>query len=133
MSVRRSRLNFGSCLAALAATLVILGFAGWGLWTLAEEFVSPGLTRAWAFVATALIPPVAGAAYWLGQAEARGKIAGVDLGVERVTRAAGTTVDLRTSATRQYREAAKPEPPPVVLPDPQFSVRQIVDGEVVEL
>lgn len=128
----KRKLNFGSCLTVLLLTFAICFLLGWGLWTLAEKFVSPGLTRFWALLATVLIPLVAGSFYWLGQIEARGKVAGLDLGIEKVTRAASSTVDLRATATSRMREAVRSEPPPpIMLPD--FNMREIIDGDVVEL
>jgi len=111
----------------------MLGALIWIAWTLAETYVSPALTRFWALSATALILIVAWASYNLGQLEAKGKLDGLDLGVERVTKAAATAIDLRAQAAREIRQP-RAEPSVTLLPDPGPALtfrQQIVDGETV--
>lgn len=62
--------------------------------------------RWWAGVATAILPLVAGASWALGRWQAREVLKGVDLGVDRVMRAAQGTADLRTAAVREARRPA---------------------------
>ena len=122
-------------LALLALALVVAGLA-WAVWTLAETYVSPTAARAWALAATILLPVVGRACYHLGQTEARGKLSGIDAGIDRVTRAAATAIDLRATSASKMRQVTRPDPQVVLLPNPEpvITVRpQITDGEVVDL
>ncbi len=74
--------------------------------------------RWWAGLITAVILPIALTSYWLGHTEARGRIAGLDLGINAVTKAAvnttdaaGRTANIRVQAARQV--AAPPTTPSV--------------------
>lgn len=114
------------------ALAIILPVAGlWGIWSLFESYISPEWTRAIAIFAIVLLPVVIWASYHVGLTESKGKLRGIDQGVERVMRTAAEAIDLRATSARVMRQAAQPEPPPVVvLPEPVFTVRQLMHGEV---
>lgn len=120
-----------SLLALLAAGLI------WGTWQLVSTYISPDLARAWALVATVMLPVVAIASYRLGHIESRGVLTGIDTGVNRVTRAAAAAIDLR-SATVSAIKRSSSEPSPayaVELPQiqPAITLRQLPPGDIVDL
>ncbi len=104
-----------------------------GAWFLVGWVLDGGLDRAWAVIATLLLPAVAFGFYRLGQIEARGAITGLKMGVAEVHTAAEKAGGIKVTLHQRMREADKP--PVVVLPDPGagFSMRQLSDGERVDL
>ena len=79
------------------------------------------------------LPPVVGWGCWeLGQTESKGKLHGIDAGIDRVTRAAATAIDLRATSARKMKQAQ--QAPAVVLPPlPTIVERpQIESSEIVE-
>jgi hypothetical protein len=126
--------KIGSCLLLLLVALALMAGAVWGIWELVSTYVPPGWTRAWALIATVLLPMAFGIGYNLGLTESRGKLRGIDAGIERVTRAAAAAIDLRATSARKMRQAQR-EPPVVLppLPGPTIIERpQIESGEIVE-
>ena len=126
----------------LKAMLVFLGIlaavvAGitWGVWELMRAFISPTMARAWALMATVLLPLVGWGCYQIGLTESRGKLRGIDAGIGRVTEAAAQAIDLR--ATMAWKvPASKQEAMTVPLPelDDIFMVRpQLKSGDVIDL
>jgi len=121
-------------LAVGGLALLIVGI--FALWRFFCVFVSPDWTRAIALLAMALIPVTGRAFYLLGLTESRGKLRGIDAGINRVTKAAATAIDLRATSARAMRQAVRPDPPVVMLPQVQTIIRakpQLNSGEVVEL
>jgi len=95
----------------LVGLAVLIGTAA-GLWWLMTTHVGPDVARLWALAATGAVPLAFALGYKLGHVEARGKVAGLDLGVGKVMRAAGQTAGLRVQAARAMR---RPDPPPPVV------------------
>lgn len=115
--------------------LAILVLAAWLVWQFFETYISPTWTRVIAIVSMASLPVVGWACYNLGLTEAKGKLKGIDAGIERVTRAATAAIDLRAMGARAMRETTTP-PGVVTLPNipPVIITRQLADGnDVVEL
>lgn len=125
-------------LYAILALLLLLVMAGasWAAWELASTCVSPTAARAWALLATALLPVAARAGYALGQSESRGKLVGIDAGIERVTKAAATAIDLRATSARAMRQARQPPvmQAPTILPPLEYVERpQLPGGDAIDL
>lgn len=116
-------------LVTMCVTTGLLALAWYGM-----LHVPPNAARAWALTATLLLFPV-GALFWfLGHTEARGRLAGIDLAVDKVmgtaTRAAGLGVQTRQAMHQATREQHHV----VVLPDTQITQRRLTEGStVVEL
>jgi hypothetical protein len=90
----------------------------WLCWSAMRQ-VSADTARAWALIATVLVPVVGYVAWRLGQTEARSRLAGIDQAVNKVMDVARRTADVRVRTVSQMRQAAtKPAPPPV--PEPQL-------------
>jgi len=120
--------------AMIALGLFALILLGWAVWAFFRAYISPDWTRMIAIAGLVFLPVVGWACYNMGLTESKGKLKGIDAGIERVTKAAATAIDLRATGTRAIREASKP--PGITLPQPPvFTYRQIGDGdgEVVEL
>jgi hypothetical protein len=112
--------------------LLILAGLCWLAWRLTAS-LEPVVLRAWALLATIAIPLALWLGYRLGHTEARGRLQGIDDGLGRVTAAAATVIDLRGQASQRLREPTQP-PVDVELPKlPQFTVRALNAGEIVEL
>jgi hypothetical protein len=123
--------NVGAILGLAVVGLLVLAALAAGVWHVVESYVSPTAARVWAIVATLLLPVVGRVCYQLGLTESKGKLAGIDAGVSRVTKAAAVAIDLRATSARQMRQATRPDPPVVMLPEPIIEVRpQIESGEV---
>ena len=116
--------------------LVILGIAVWLAW-LGMLAVSPNAARAWALIATALLPFVAWASWYFGRTEARGRLAGIDQAVDKVMGAATRAASLRVGTSRAMRHAQgaeRADPPIVVLPDVEIIPRQLpASDRVIDL
>lgn len=129
---RNNRIGFYVAGAMVALALVVL--AGWGIWELVS-LVPPDWARVWAIAATLFLPIVGWGCWELGQTESKGKLHGIDAGIERVTRAASTAIDLRATSVRKMRQAQTDSP--VVLPPlPETIIveqSQLQSGEVVDL
>ena len=65
--------------------------------------VPPNAARAWALVATVLLPMVTWAGWWFGHTEARGRLAGIDQAVDKVMGAATRAAGLRVGTARAMR------------------------------
>lgn len=80
--------------------------------------------RWWAGLATLAVPVIGFLAWWLGTREAESRLAGIDQGIERVTRAAAETVtvaqrtaEVRIGVAQQMRRpAVQPAVQQVFLP-----------------
>lgn len=102
--------------------------------------VSPGMARAWALIATVLLPFVTWAGWWFGHTEARGRLAGIDQAVDKVMGAATRAASLRVGTAHALRQ--RPTPPPLSSPPPpQISLppveiiprQQLISGEIIEV
>jgi len=106
-------LTFAIVIVALL-TLII-----WLCWRAMLQ-VPADTARAWALVATLLIPIVAYTAWRLGLVEARSRLAGIDQAVNKVMDVARRTADVRVGTVRSMREATsrpqQPVPPAPELP-----------------
>jgi hypothetical protein len=122
-------------IAALAAlALVGLVMVVLGAWWLVNTFVSADVARVWALLATAALPLVAWVAHRLGHVEARGHVAGIDAGVNKVMAAAQDTAALRVNVARVMRQPEGSGRPIVVLPqEPEFRDPPRLQSGVVEL
>jgi hypothetical protein len=99
--------------AAGAFALVV-----WLSWS-AMRRVPADTARAWALIATVLVPVVGYVSWRLGQTEARSRLAGIDQAVNKVMDVARRTADVRVRTVSQMRQATtKAAPPPV--PEPQL-------------
>lgn len=120
----------GVGLVALAG--IVIGARALVLWIMAG-----GIDRAWAVIATVLLPVCLWLGWWFGHTEARGRLAGIDQAVDKVMGAASKAVDLRVVSVRKTREVlATDQAPVVILPDPgsDFHMRpQLPSGDTVDL
>jgi hypothetical protein len=103
-----------------------------GIGLVAFEFASEEWVRVLAFFALIALPVVGFCCYQLGLTEAKGRLRGIDQGVDRVSGMAATVVDLRASSATLMRQAARPDPLTVDLPQvgPSITVRRLESGEV---
>ncbi|MBU0490451.1 MAG: hypothetical protein KKA73_21530 [Chloroflexi bacterium] len=98
-----------------------LTLAGVGLLAFIIANTSPIDARMWAFLATLGMPLGGLAGYWLGRVEARGRVAGIDQGIERVSRAANDTATLRVNVAHAMRAPAQSPATIIELPtEPVF-------------
>lgn len=109
----------------LSAFMAIVGL-------IAFDFASEVWLRILTFAALVSLPIIGFSCYQLGLTEAKGRLRGIDQGIDRVTGAAAKAIDLRASAARTMRQAVRPEPLAVDLPQvgPIITVRQLESGEV---
>jgi len=107
------------------AFMVVMGLVSW-------VFATEAWVRVLAFVALVSLPIIGFCCYQLGLTEAKGRLRGIDQGVDRVTSAAAKAIDLRASSATLMRQAARPDPLAVDLPQvgPSITVRQLESGEV---
>jgi len=117
-----------------AVLLAIAAGAGWGIWEL-MCLVPPTWARLWAIVATILIPVVGVTCWRAGNIENKGRLAGIDDGLDRVTRAATMAVDMRQAQVRVTRQVRQQQPESsVILPQPRWPELPVGNpGEIVEL
>lgn len=127
------RQNFQVSFSMIAMALVGLVLVGWAVWVFFRACISPDWTRLIAICGLVSLPVVGWACYNLGLTESRGKLKGIDAGIERVTKAATAAIDLRATSARVMKEASRP--PGVTLQPPVYTYRQLSDGngEIVEL
>lgn len=124
MAKKRSGISrLWSCTTLALLLLAVIAGVGWAIWSLTTIYVSPTAARAWALVATVLLPVTLVTGYTWGQTESRGRLRGIDQGIERVVKAAATAIDLRATSVRATRQAGQPEPP-IVLPPLDYIERQ---------
>ena len=128
------REKFGAFAVARLLVLFLLALLFYAVWRTVSLHVSPNATRAWALVATALIPLAAWLGHHFGTLETRSTLHGLDTGVDRVVGAATRVADVKVSAARAMRQA---EPAwEVDLPEPQARPRLLTvagESEIVEL
>lgn len=121
-------------LCVVSVVLAIFAGATYGVWRLMVIHVSADVARAWALIATALLPLTGWAAYRLGQVEARGMLGGLGLGITSALGAANKVADVKIKTARAMRQ---PDPAQmVVLPPPEIRPRRLPSGsndEVIEL
>ena len=133
MSKRAKRAFQVTCawLVAAALALGLLYGLGWLLWQSMLR-VEPNLARAWALVATGLLPVTAWTTYALAMRVVYGRLAGIDDGIGKVAKAGAVAASLRVGVHRALRR--EPEAPVVLLPDLEIVPRQLTGGgDVVEL
>lgn len=123
-----------SCLGLGLVLLALVALAGWGVWELVLAYVSPSWTRAWALIATALVPIAFLAGRSMGLTEAKGQIKGLDQGISRVLKAATAAIDLRAASARAMKQAQQHhvivQPAPTL---PPVEVQQLGGGEDIDL
>ena len=114
-------------LAAVIAivSLALLFLAAWGVWEL-MLFVPPNPARAWALVATALLPVAVFVTWKVTLKYAAGLVRGIDTGIGAVSRAGAEAANLRVHVHHALRQVEHPSP--VVLPDVQILPRQLASG-----
>ena len=118
-------------LVAVAVALAIAYALAWLLWQSMLK-VEPNLARAWALVATGLLPVTAWTTYALAMRVVYGRLAGIDDGIGKVAKAGAVAASLRVGVHRALRR--EPEAPVVLLPDLEIVPRQLTGGgDVVEL
>jgi hypothetical protein len=140
MSKNRDRTRLGLFIYWSVTVLICGGFmfgVCYALW-IAMQTVAPNTARAWALLATGLLPIAAWAGWWFGHTEARGRLRGMDDAVDKVmggaTKIAG--LGLRTQqASKAPARRPEPETWRVALPDVEIvERRQLTSGDdVVEL
>ena len=136
MAKKRSGISrLWSCTTLALLLLAVIAGVGWAIWSLTTIYVSPTAARAWALVATVLLPVTLVTGYTWGQTESRGRLRGIDQGIERVVKAAATAIDLRATSVRATRQATQPDPPPVTLPPPDYMERRqlTASNEIIDL
>lgn len=118
--------------------LIVLGLLA-GLLALAWHGMSQveeeGL-RIWALVATLLLPVAGWTGYRLGHTEARGRMQGIDDGLDKVVSAAARAIDLKVTNIHRTKEAVREPAPYVILPPPEASFRMLEEPrgqEIIEL
>ena len=114
--------------------LAVLALFGWAIWLFFKSYISPDWTRMLAIVGLVSLPVVGWVCYNLGLTEARGKLGGIDAGIDKVVRAASAAIDLRATSAKVMREASRP--PEVALPQIPTTIitrGRLTDGEVVEI
>lgn len=133
MTRRRQQIGYqvAAWLGLIVAVGAVAGGIIWGSWRLMQRVPADG-ARAWALVASALVPVSVYVTWRLAHLEATGLISGISLGVDKVTRAGQAAASLglgtRASARRQDRPPA-PMLPPVEIVD----VTPRDGGEIIEL
>lgn len=115
--------------------LVAVALGSWAIWAFFTAYISPVWTRVWAIAFTVAVPVVGRLCYTLGLTESRGKLVGIDQGIDKVYGAATRAIDLRSMAARSMPHTKwSSEPPMIALPEPPMIVRsQIERGEVIDL
>ena len=119
--------------AVVILIVVIIGLLCWLIWQGMLQ-VSPNAARLWALLATVALPGVAWAGWWFGHTEARGRLAGIDQGVDKLMGALSQAAGLRVGTARAMRRPAMyTQPPMVVLPEVEMLPAQVQIPEIVEL
>lgn len=111
--------------AGISLALLILVAAVW--------LIPPHAARAWALLATLLLPVAAWGGWWFGHTEQRGRLAGIDQAIDKVMGAASRTADLRVTGARAARQSPAAS---VVLPALEIFPRQLAppgEDDVIEL
>ena len=129
--MKNETLNKSVTIVVIAiVSLALLLLATWGLWELAL-LVPPNPARAWALLATALLPVTVFVTWRLALRYASGIVTGIGLGVGEVAKAGSNAANLRVHV---HRELKRTDQPPVVLPDVQILPRQLASGgQVINL
>lgn len=103
---------------------------------LAAANMEPGTVRAWAIVATLAVPLAFIGGVIVGTLEARGKISGIDLAMDKL----GRTYEHASKTQADIELKRKPAPPPTInvmnAPNgllPPISHRLIESDEVIDL
>jgi hypothetical protein len=115
----------GIVVVAISAGLVYAAWRGMLL-------VPAGIARAWALLATALLPVVGWVAWRLGRWYAQGIVTGIDWGIGKVAQAGNNAADLRV---RVHREMKRKPDQVVVLPDVEIVQRTALpsSADIIEL
>ena len=126
--------EFKAFMILIVGAIIVLAGLGWIAWKL-MALVEPDTARAWALVATVLLPAGAIGGYKLGQlgAEADGRLKGIDDGLDKVVGAAYQAIDLRVQNITRTKEATREPAPYVVLPPPEPAFRMIEAPDSHEL
>ena len=111
-------------LVAVALALAVLYGAGWLVWDVMQG-VDASLARAWALVATALLPVTVFVTWRLALRYAVGVVHGIDTGITKVAKAGAEAANLRVHVHHALRQK---EQPTVVLPDVVITPRQLASG-----
>lgn len=110
-------------LALVAVAALAIAATGLVMLWVATGRVSETMLRWWALLGTLLLPIALVVGLWWGshrvketEAEARGRLFGIEAGVAQVMSAARQTADLRVHTVREIRRVEQPQPPYAVLP-----------------
>ena len=114
----------------LIVSLLLCGALAATIWYL-THLLPPIVVQIWAILVTIAFPGGIVAGWIFGQRDARLQMSGLDMGVNKVAKAAREVASIRREAPRQ------PSSPPVqvaVLPSPPVTYRQLESGgEVIDL
>jgi hypothetical protein len=118
--------EFRAFMILIGTAALVLAGLGWLAWKL-MALIEPDTARAWALVATVLLPAGAFVGYKLGQlgAEAEGRLKGIDDGLGKVVGAAYQAIDLRVQNITRTKEATREPAPYIVLPPPEPTFRML--------
>jgi hypothetical protein len=105
--------------------LVVIILLGWGAWHLVSTYVSVDVARVWALAATILLPVALVTGRSLGFTESRGRLDGIDKGMERLTKAA----EVMRPIVRQPRYSQ----PPMWRPQETIIIPRLASGGEEEL
>jgi hypothetical protein len=129
LSERTKNLIGWACVGIVVVTISAgLVYAAWRGMLL----VPAGTARAWALLATALLPVVGWVAWRLGHWYAQGIVTGIDWGIGKVAQAGSNAADLRVHVHREMKH--KPDQV-VVLPDVEIVQRTALPSgaDIIEL
>lgn len=98
----------------LLLAMILAAVVG-GLWLLTGG-LETDIIRAWAILATLLLPFVGWACFKWGHTEARGRLRGIDDGVGKVVQAADAAINLRAKHAVTIKQVLNEPEPYVVLP-----------------
>jgi len=124
--------QFRAFIILIVGAMIVLAVLGLLAWKLMEN-VEPDTARAWALVATVLLPAAAWLGYRLGHTEARGRLKGIDDGLDKVVSAAYKAIDLRVQNITRTKEATREPAPYIVLPPPEPAFRMLEASDSHEL
>lgn len=113
-------------LTILVTGLALTGGALWAAWYFMQR-IPAGWLALWALIVTLLTPGIFALGFWFGKTEVRGWLAGVDQGLDRVSKAAAQSIN-------NGRAAAAQNQPFVVLPElPRITHRVSESSEIIDL
>ncbi|MCP4542616.1 MAG: hypothetical protein GY832_36300 [Chloroflexi bacterium] len=110
--------------------VILVGALAW--WLMLQ--VPPNAARLWALLVTVSLPFIAWGAWWFGNVEARGKLAGFDTAIDRTFAGLSKAAGLNVTHTRAMRTNQVLPQQTVILPDVEIIQRRLPSGsDIVEL